>query len=177
MGRWYGNWGFRSSFSFGFQVSLVQGKGLGSCHGPKSLSVSLQTRSGRRVGRRGFRAGLPAEEESEAWAGEECCREPRPRPARPPPPPQPFAPFTSCRKVSVCPGKDKAYLTWRCFCWLQGFLLWKATWGGLGGRRRVVIVQEDLVLKIHELRGTGWDVQAKSAVILKWTYVFLLTLS
>lgn len=30
-----------------------------------------------------------------------------------------------------------------------------------------MIVQEDLVLKIHELRGTGWDVQAKSAVILK----------
>ena len=92
MGRWYGNWGFRSSFWFGFQVSLVQGKGLGSCHGPRSLSVSLQTRSGRRVGRRGFRAGLPAEEEYEAWAGEECCREPRPRPrpARPHPHPSPL---------------------------------------------------------------------------------------
>ena len=37
---------------------------------------------------------------------------------------------------------------------------------GLGRGKQVVTTQENLVLKIYEVRGKGRDMQAKSAIIL-----------
>ena len=156
--------GFHSSVRCGFRVPLVQGRDWAATGAPKLLLVILPTRSDspwRRVERRDVEDRLQLlKSDRGAWGREERdCPwvVDQYSPAFPPGPCPAWARTEHIRDASA--GGRGSYVK-------------TDMWGGWVGGNRLWWYR-----KICEFRGKGWGMQAKSAIILKWTYVFLLAFS
>ena len=128
--------GFHSSIRYGFQVPLVQETDWAATGAPELLLISLPTRSDapwRRVGRRVAEAILHLLKSNRgAWGrerrdtGHESWTSTCPPFHLPPAPPQQGQSILEMLLLVV------------------GVLLWKQISRGVGGRKRVVMIQENL---------------------------------